>query len=91
MILEHLVGELGECLRAGGPAVDPLAECVRLTGRDARRLRHLPERAARPVRDHVRHLRGTVTPVALVHVLDHLFSSLVLDVEVDVGWPVTFG
>ena len=72
----------------GGPAVDPFAERVGLAGWEARSLGHLPQRAARPVRDDVRHLRGTVAAVALVHVLDHFLAALVLDVEIDVGRAV---
>ena len=83
--------ELAERFGAGRPTVDPLAERVGLPGRDARGLRHLPQRRARPVRDHVGDLRGAVASVAFVDVLDHLFAPLVLDVEVDVGRTVAFG
>ena len=88
---ELLVGQLAERFGARGPTVDPLAERVGLTGRDARGLRHLAQRGTRPVRDHVRHLRGAVASVAFVDVLDHLFAPLVLDVEVDVGRSVALG
>ena len=70
------------------PAVDPLRQRVGLTIREADGLRHLPHRRARPVGDHVRHLRGTLAPVLRVDVLDHLLAPLVLDVEVDVGRAV---
>ena len=36
-----------------------------------------------------RDLRGTLTPVLVVDVLDHLLAPLVFDVEVDVGRAVT--
>ena len=86
-----MVDELAEGFGAGGPAVDPLAERVGLAGRDSRGLRHLAQRRAGPVRDHVGDLRGAVASVALVHVLDHLLAALVLDVEIDVGRAVTLG
>ena len=91
VVRERLIGQLTEGLGAGGPAVDPLAERVGLPRRDARGLRHLPQRGTRAVRDHVGHLRSPIAPVAFVDVLDHLLAPLVLDVEVDVGWPVAFG
>ena len=56
--------------------------------RQARGLRHLAQRGARPVRDHVRDLRGALAAVLVVDVLDHLLAPLVLDVEVDVGRAV---
>ena len=59
-----------------------------MPGREADRLRHLAQRRAGPVRDHVGHLRGALAPVLAVDVLDHLLASLVLDVEVDVGGTV---
>ena len=73
------------------PPVDPLGERVGLPGREARGLRHLAQRRARPVGDDVRDLRGAVAPVLLVDVLDHLLAALVLDVEVDVGRAVALG
>ena len=59
-----------------------------MTGRETGGLRHLAQRGARPVGDHVRDLRGAVAPVLVVDVLDHLLAALVLDVEVDVGRAV---
>ena len=73
------------------PPVDPAGDRVGVAGRQARDLRHLAQRRARPVGDDVRHLRGAVPPVPLVDVLDHLLPALVLDVEVDVGRAVALG
>ena len=102
--VEHLLGEVERELRDGRrtavvaqaleatgaarPAVDPLGERVGVAGRQADGLRHLAQRRARPVGDHVGHLRGALAPVLVVDVLDHLLATLVLDVEVDVGRAV---
>ena len=75
---------------AGAPSIDPLGEGVGVSGRDTDGLRHLPQRRARPVGDHVGHLGGALASVLVVDVLDHLLASLVLDVEVDVGRAVAF-
>ena len=73
---------------AATPPVDPLGERVGVTRREAHGLRHLPQRRARPVGDHVGDLRGALAAVLVVDVLDHLLTPLVLDVEVDVGGAV---
>ena len=73
------------------PPVDLLGVGVLLAGGVAERLGHVADRGAGPVGDHVRDLRGVVTAVALVDVLDHLLAPVALDVDVDVGWPVPFG
>ncbi len=51
-------------------------------------LAHVPDRRLRPVGDDVGHLGRVLPAVALVDVLDGLFPSPVLDVEVDVGRAV---
>ena len=86
---DPVLGERDERAGRMTPAIDPLRQCVGLPLRQPDRLRHLPHRRARPVGDHVRHLRGALAPVLRVDVLDHLLAPLVLDVEVDVGWAVT--
>jgi len=85
------VREFVESFGACCPSVDPFSQRVGLARRHASGFRHLAERAARAIRDDVRNLCGAIAPVALVHVLDHLFPALVLDVEVDVGRAVAFG
>ncbi len=71
--------------------VDARRPGVHLLGGEAECLADVAHRRARPVGDDVGHLRRVAPPVALVHVLDHLFASLRLDIHVDVGGPVTRG
>ena len=66
------------------PGVDARRPGVHLLGGEAERLAHVAHGRARPVRDDVGHLCRVAAAVALVHVLDHLFAPLRLDVHVDV-------
>ena len=70
------------------PAVDLLRPGILLADLVAERLGHVAHRRAGPVGDHVGDLGGVVAPVALVDVLDHLLSTIALDVDVDVGRAV---
>ncbi len=93
--LEHAFGDRTVGLtrrgRHAAPPVDLLRPGVLLAGFEAERLGHVAHRGASPVGDDVRDLRGVVAAVALVDVLDHLFSSATFDVDVDVGWAVALG
>ncbi len=73
------------------PPVDLLRPGVLLTGGEPERPGHVAHRRAGPVGDHVGDLGGVVAAVALVDVLDHLFPTIGLDVEIDVGRTVTLG
>ena len=64
---------------------DQLGQAVQAGGRDPQHLSHLPDGGPVAVADHVGHHGGAVAPVLPVHVLDHLFPAVVLDVQVDVG------
>ena len=68
--------------------VDRLRPGVHLLDGVAERLAHVAESRARPVGDHVGHLGGVQPAVALVDVLDDLFTPARLDVDVDVRWAV---
>ena len=93
--LQHACRNLVLRLRGGGshlaPGINLLAPRVLLPGGVAQRLGHVAHRRAGAVGDDVGHLSRVVPPVALVHVLDHLFPATTFDVEVDVGWPIAFG
>ena len=73
------------------PPVDPLREPVGVARREAGGLAISSSALLGPVRDHVGDLRRTVAPVLVVDVLDHLFATLMLDVEVDVRRTVALG
>src|SRR5579884_1510082 len=69
------------------PEVRPLAlagQAVQLVRRQAQRLAHVADRAARLVGDVGRDERGVLAPVALVDVLEHLLAVLAREVDVDV-------
>ncbi len=53
-------------------------------------LGHVAQRAARAVTDDRGSERGALTTILAIDVLDDLFAPLVLEVDVDVGWLVTF-
>ena len=59
-------------------------QAVQAGGRDLQHLAHLPDGGPVAVADHVGHHGGVGAPVLLVHVPDHLFPAVVLDVQVDV-------
>ena len=71
------------------PRIDLLAPCILLTRRVAERFGHVADCRTCPIGDHVGNLGGVVAAVALVHVLDDLFSPVALDVDVDVGRAIT--
>ncbi len=73
------------------PPRDERAEAVYLLERQAEHLANLAQRALAAVRDHLAHHRGAVAPVPVVNRLDHLFASLVLEVDVDVRGLSPFG
>ncbi len=73
------------------PALDRLRPGVHLPGVVPERLAHVAQRRARPVGDHVGHLRGVQATVAFVDVLDDLLAPARLDVHVDVGRTVAGG
>ena len=54
------------------------------------RLCCITNRGTLPISDDVGHLGRMHAVVTLVHVLDDLFATTTFDVDVDVGWPVTF-
>ena len=79
---------LGEPLvrqRLAVPPVQGLRQLVDLLGRQPERLARVAHRAAGPVSDDRSRERGPVPAVLAVHVLDHLFPPLVLEIDVDVG------
>ena len=93
--IEHRVGDAVIGLVGGGrhvaPRIDLLAPRILLAGRIAERLGHVAHRRAGPIGDDVGDLGGVVPAVALVHVLDDLFSTVALDVDVDVGRAIALG
>ncbi len=56
----------------------------------SQRLADIAERTARPVGDDRGSQRCPLAAILLVDVLDDLFTTLMLEVHVDVGWFVTF-
>ena len=93
--LEHLLRDLviGLGLRARDrrPPVDLLRPRVLLAGGVAEGAGHVAHRRAGPVGDDVGHLRRVLAAVAPVDVLDDLFATVALDVDVDVGRTVALG
>jgi len=73
------------------PRVEPATERVLVGGAISECARHVAHRRAGAIGDHVGDLRGALTAVALVDVLNDFFATITLDVEVDVGWAVAFG
>ena len=61
-----------------------LGQAIQAGGRNPQRLAHFPDGGPMPVTDHVGHHGGTVAPIGFVHMLDHLFPAVVLDVQVDI-------
>jgi hypothetical protein len=57
----------------------------------AERLGGIPHGGPGPVAHDYSDERRTLTPVALIDVLDDLLAPPALDVDVDVGWPVALG
>ncbi|CAB4621530.1 unannotated protein [freshwater metagenome] len=53
--------------------------------------RHITHGRTRPIGNHVGYLRCMQTAMSLKHVLDHFFAATTFDIDIDVGWPVTFG
>ncbi len=91
---EHLVGDRRRALHIGAPVVallDLLAPGVLLARGVAQRLGDVADGRLGPVADDVRDLGGVVAPVALVDVLDRLFATVGLDVDVDVRRFGAFG
>jgi len=78
---------------AGDPAprLDLLRPGVLLTGAVPECLGHVTHRGPGPVADDVRHLGGVVPAVLRVHVLDDLFTTVGVEVDVDVGFLVPGG
>ena len=58
---------------------------------DAQRTARITQRGTRPVAADHRRQRGAVPAVLGVDVLDHLFTPLVLEIDIDVGRLVAFG
>src|SRR4051812_7423472 len=67
---------------------DLLAPGVLLSLRKPERTGHVAHRTLAPVGDDVGDLRGVVTSVAVVDVLDGLLAKVRFNVDIDVGWPV---
>ena len=86
-MIPHLFGEVINNLRGLFWVTIP---CVDLTRRVAESPASIADRATAAIGNHVCHLRGILTSIAGVHVLDHLLASSRLDVEVNVGRPVAF-
>ena len=89
----QMPGQIGDLVRQVGhrlrDVVGALAPGVLLTLREAQRPGHIPDRAASAVSDHVGDLGGVVAAVAGVDVLDDAFAKIRLDIDVDIGRPVT--
>src|SRR5690606_28816133 len=73
------------------PAPDARGERADRVLRQAERLAHLADRAARAVVDHGRGDAGMLAAVLPVDVLDDLLAPLVLEIDVDVGRLVALG
>ena len=80
------VGERSHLLRDAlrVPAVGDAREPLQLGVRQAERLAHVADRAARAVRGEARHERGVLAPVALGDGDDQLLADVAREVEVDV-------
>ncbi len=71
-----------------GVVVELLRPGIDLSLGEAEHLAHVAHGRAGPVGDDVGDLGGVLAAVLLVDVLDRLFPTIGLDVDVDVGWPV---
>ena len=69
------------------PAVmgNQLGQTIQAGGRNPQRLSHFTDSRPVAVADHIGHHGGALAPILLIHVLDHFFPAVVLDVQVDVG------
>ena len=89
---------IGPSVRAGlldhllypPPSIDLFRPGVLLTRGISESACHVAYGRTSAIRDHVGDLGRVMPAVTLVHVLDDLFASTALDVEIDVGWPVSF-
>src|SRR5690606_38518270 len=70
------------------PVTNHRREVRQLLRREPEHLAHLTQRALTAIGGHLRHHRCAVASVPLVNLLDHLFTSLVLEIDVDVRWFV---
>ena len=90
---EHRYGDrgvgVGRLLLYPPPVIDQLGERILLACPVAQCPGRITDRRAGPVGDDVGHLGAVVAPVAVVDVLDDLLAAVALDVDVDVGRPVT--
>ncbi len=79
------IGRVGQAV----PSADLLAPGVLLSLRETQCARHVPDRAAAPVGDHVGDLGGVVPAVVVVDILDDVLAQIRFDIDVDIGRPVT--
>ncbi len=92
--IEHLVSDVAVRQRRGGgdasPHVDLFTPRVLLLDGVAERTRNITHRRAGTIRDDVGHLGRMFATVTCVHVLNDLFASSTLNVDVDVRRTIAF-
>ena len=82
-------GQIGDLSRQVGHRLRDvfglLTPGVLLSLRETQRAGHVTDRTATSVGDHIGHLRGVITAVTAVDVLDDLLTQIRLDIDVDIG------
>ena len=73
------------------PPIHLASPCIELAWGVTERTGHIAHCRPRPVSDHIGHLGGVVSPITGKYVLDYLLATPALDIDINIGWAVTFG
>src|ERR1700687_58363 len=76
-----------QAVRYRMPAIPPckrFGQTVNLSELESQRFPYIPNGTARPIADDRRSNGRTVTSILFVHVLNHFFAPLMLEVDIDI-------